>query len=164
MDHESLNMNNFPFLTQPYTIEKMKPIHLSAVLAIEKKSFPQPWSLSLFMSEFTNRLATYLVLRIKRKVIGYIGYWNLFEEAHITTFAIHPDYRRQGFGKKLIQYALNLIMNQGCHEVFLEVRVSNFPAQNLYRSLGFSSIGIRKKYYSDGEDAIIMKKIISKED
>ena len=51
------------------------------------------------MSEFTNRLATYLVLRIKRKVIGYIGYWYLFEEAHITTFAIHPDYRRQGLGK-----------------------------------------------------------------
>lgn len=164
MDRESLNMNNSPFSAEPYTIEKMKPIHLSAVLAIEKKSFPQPWSLSLFMSEFSNRLATYLVLRIKRKIIGYIGYWNLFEEAHITTFAIHPDFRRQGFGKKLIQYVLNSILNQGCHEVFLEVRISNFPAQNLYRSLGFSSIGIRKKYYSDGEDAIIMKKIIGKED
>jgi ribosomal-protein-alanine N-acetyltransferase len=54
-------------------------------------------------------------------------------------------------------------LNQGCQEVFLEVRVSNFPAQNLYRSLDFTAIGIRTKYYSDGEDAIIMKKIISKE-
>jgi ribosomal-protein-alanine N-acetyltransferase len=163
MDHESLNMNNSPFPAEPYVIEKMKPIHLSAVLAIEKKSFPQPWSFSLFMSEFTNRLATYLVLQIKRKVIGYIGYWYLFEEAHITTFAIHPDYRRQGLGKKFLQYALNSILNQGCQEVFLEVRVSNFPAQNLYHSLDFTAIGIRTKYYSDGEDAIIMKKIISKE-
>jgi ribosomal-protein-alanine N-acetyltransferase len=156
-------MNNSPFPTEPYAIEKMKPIHLSAVLAIEKKSFPQPWSLSLFMSEFTNRLATYLVLRLKRKVIGYIGYWYLFEEAHITTFAIHPDYRRQGLGKQLLKHALNLILNQGCHEVFLEVRISNFPAQNLYHSLGFTAVGIRKKYYSDGEDAIIMKKIMSQE-
>ncbi|QPM69216.1 ribosomal protein S18-alanine N-acetyltransferase [Atribacter laminatus] len=156
-------MNNSPFPTEPYAIEKMKPIHLSAVLAIEKKSFPQPWSLSLFMSEFTNRLATYLVLRLKRKVIGYIGYWYLFEEAHITTFAIHPDYRRQGLGKQLLKHALNLILNQGCHEVFLEVRISNFPAQNLYHSLGFTAVGIRKKYYIDGEDAIIMKKIMSQE-
>ncbi len=156
-------MNNSLFPTEPYAIEKMKPIHLSAVLAIEKKSFPQPWSLSLFMSEFTNRLATYLILRMKRKVIGYIGYWYLFEEAHITTFAIHPDYRRQGLGKQLLKHALNLILNQGCQEVFLEVRISNFPAQNLYHSLGFTSVGIRKKYYSDGEDAIIMKKIMSQE-
>ncbi len=165
MDREFLNMNNPLFSNgTSYTIEKMKPTHLSAVLAIEKKSFPQPWSFSLFMSEFSNRLATYLVLRFKGKVIGYIGYWTFLEEAHITTFAIHPDYRRQGFGRKLIQYVLNSIMNQGCHEVLLEVRVSNFPAQNLYCSLGFTSIGIRKKYYSDGEDAIIMKKIIGKAD
>ncbi len=159
MVHESLNLNRPSNEEDPYQIEKMKPIHLPDVIAIEKKSFPQPWSFSLYLSELSNRMATYLVLLFHSKVVGYIGLWTLLDEAHITTFAIHPNFRRHGLGKKLFQYALDFSHNQGCREILLEVRVSNIVAQNLYRTFGFTSYGIRKKYYNDGEDALLMKKI-----
>jgi len=158
MGHEFSKMHKPISPSDPYQIEKMKSIHLPAVLSIEKKSFSQPWSFSLFISELSNRMANYLVLLIEGRVVGYIGMWTFLDEAHITTFAIHPDCRRQGYGKKLFLHALKYAIDQGCLDILLEVRASNLPAQNLYRSLGFGFFGIRKKYYSDGEDALLMKK------
>ncbi len=148
---ESLGENEFE-------IVKMRSQHIPFIIAIERKSFPQPWSYSLFLSELSNRMATYFVALWQGKVIGYIGMWIVWEEAHITTFAIHPAYRRKGFGEKLFTYALSYALSQGCKEVLLEVRVSNFVAQHLYRKLGFRAVGRRRGYYTDGEDAIVMKK------
>lgn len=164
MDHEFLKMNNVLPPTELYSIEKMKLSHLPAVLAIERKSFPQPWSYSLFVSEFSNRFAHYLVIRIRKRIIGYIGFWTLLDEAHITTFAIHPEYRGQGYGKKLFLYTLATLEKIGCRDILLEVRTSNLIARKLYQSLGFISYGVRKNYYSDGEDALLMKKTIIKKD
>ena len=99
----------------------------------------------------------------QNKVIGYLGLWMVWGEGHITTFAIHPAYRGKGFGKKLFSYALDYARNEGCREVLLEVRPSNVKAQNLYRKFGFQVIGVRKHYYADGEDALVMKKFFEKE-
>ncbi|HPT64077.1 MAG TPA: ribosomal protein S18-alanine N-acetyltransferase, partial [Candidatus Atribacteria bacterium] len=118
-----------------------------------------PWSYSLFLSELSNQAATYLVAFFQGKIIGYLGLWIVWGEAHITTFAIHPAYRGEGFGKKLFGYALDYAKSQGCSEVSLEVRSSNIKAQNLYHSFGFKKIGVRKRYYADGEDAWVMKKV-----
>lgn len=141
-----------------FKIARMRTQHIPFIVAIEKKSFPQPWSYSLFLSEMSNRMASYFVALWQEKVIGYIGMWLVFEEAHITTFAIHPAYRGKGFGKRLFSYALRYALSRGCKEVLLEVRVSNVIAQNLYLGFGFRPVGRRRKYYSDGEDAILMKK------
>lgn len=139
-------------------IVPMRTQHIPFVVAIERKSFPQPWSYSLFLSEISNRMASYFVALWENKVIGYIGLWIVWEEAHITTFAIHPAYRGRGFGKRLFAHALEHIALRGCKEVLLEVRVSNTIAQKLYRDFGFLPVGRRRGYYSDGEDAILMKK------
>jgi len=141
-----------------FQIVEMRAHHLPYVVAIERRSFPQPWSYSLFLTELSNRVASYFVALLSGKVIGYIGLWVTWEEGHITTFAIHPRYRGKGFGKKLFHYALEYARSCGCERVFLEVRVSNNRAQGLYRRFGFETVGLRPRYYMDGEDALVMRK------
>jgi len=73
-----------------FQIVEMQAHHLPYVVAIERRSFSQPWSYSLFLTELSNKVASYFVALFEGRVIGYIGLWILWEEGHITTFAIHP--------------------------------------------------------------------------
>jgi ribosomal-protein-alanine N-acetyltransferase len=90
-------------------------------------------------------------------IIGFAGLWLMVDEAHITTIALHPDYRRQGLGEFLLTSLIDIAYRIGARWVTLEVRVSNYIAQNLYRKYGFREAGLRHRYYSDNqEDALIM--------
>jgi ribosomal-protein-alanine N-acetyltransferase len=90
-------------------------------------------------------------------IIGFAGLWLMVDEAHITTIAMHPDFRRLGLGEFLLVALIDISYNIGAKWVTLEVRVSNHTAQNLYRKYGFREAGLRHRYYSDNqEDALIM--------
>jgi len=90
-------------------------------------------------------------------IVGFAGLWLMVDEAHITTIAVHPQYRRQGLGELLLTSLIDISYEIGAKWVTLEVRVSNHTAQNLYRKYGFREAGVRHRYYSDnGEDALIM--------
>jgi ribosomal-protein-alanine N-acetyltransferase len=90
-------------------------------------------------------------------IIGFAGLWLMVDEAHITTIAMHPDYRRLGLGEFLLVSLIDIAYDIGAKWVTLEVRVSNYTAQNLYRKYGFREAGLRHRYYSDNqEDALIM--------
>ncbi len=90
-------------------------------------------------------------------IIGFAGLWLMVDEAHITTIAMHPDYRRLGLGEFMLMHLIEIAYSIGAKWVTLEVRVSNYNAQNLYRKYGFREAGVRHKYYSDNqEDALIM--------
>ena len=90
-------------------------------------------------------------------VIGYGGLWLMVDEAHISTIASHPDWRRRGIGELLLLAMIDSAAEIGANIVTLEVRVTNVPAQALYAKYGFEVVGRRKGYYSDnGEDAYIM--------
>jgi len=90
-------------------------------------------------------------------MVGFAGLWLMVDEAHITTIAIHPDYRRRGLGELLLVSLIDIAYDIGARWVTLEVRVSNYTAQNLYRKYGFHESGVRHRYYSDNqEDALIM--------
>jgi len=83
--------------------------------------------------------------------------WLIVDEAHVATVATHPEYRRQGIGKRLLAHALRLIMRDGARSSFLEVRESNLAAQEMYRKFGYEVTGRRQRYYRDNdEDAILM--------
>jgi ribosomal-protein-alanine N-acetyltransferase len=83
--------------------------------------------------------------------------WLMVDEAHITTFAVHPAWRRQGIGERLLLAFLDIAVDRGAHEATLEVRLSNLPARRLYEKYGFRPVGLRPNYYSDDrEDALIM--------
>ena len=105
----------------------------------------------------TNRLASYLVARVGGRIVAYGGMWLMVDEAHITTFAVHPAWRRQRIGERLLLAFLDLARDRHAREATLEVRLSNLAARRLYEKYGFRPVGLRPRYYSDNnEDALIM--------
>ncbi len=139
-------------------VDRMTLEDLPEVQAIERASFTTPWPPHAYRTEIqTNRLAHYLVARYGDEVVGFGGMWLMVDEAHITTFAVRPDWRRRGIGERLLLALLDLARARQAHEATLEVRPSNLPARRLYEKFGFRPVGIRPRYYSDNhEDALIM--------
>ena len=140
------------------TIEAMALEDLGEVQRIEQASFSTPWPENAYRSELlTNRLASYLVARIGGRLVAYGGMWLMVDEAHITTFAVHPGWRRQRVGERLLLACLDLARDRHAREATLEVRLSNLAARRLYEKYGFRPVGLRPRYYSDNhEDALIM--------
>ena len=145
-------------LTAAVRIGPMGLDDIAAVLEIERASFTTPWPPEAFHQELRhNRLARYTVARQGTAVVGYAGVWLMVDEAHITTFAVHPDWRRQGVGRRLLLAMLVVAEELGAARMTLEVRVSNLAAQALYAGHGFAIAGRRERYYTDdGEDAYVM--------
>jgi len=140
------------------SVEPMTLDHLPAVHAIERASFSVPWPDDAYRNELlTNRLASYIVARAGDEVVGFGGLWVMVDEAHITTFAVHPRWRRQRIGERLLLTLIDLARGRRAREATLEVRLSNLPARRLYEKYGFRPVGLRPRYYSDdNEDALIM--------
>jgi ribosomal-protein-alanine N-acetyltransferase len=139
-------------------VEPMTFADIPAVHAIERSSFAVPWPDDAYRSELaTNRLASYIVARTDDEVVGFAGLWVMVDEAHVTTFAVEPRWRRRGVGERLLLALLDIAEARRAREATLEVRLSNVPARRLYEKFGFRPVGIRPRYYSDnGEDALIM--------
>ncbi len=140
------------------TIRPMAIADLEAVQRIERASFTTPWPPQAYRQELeTNRLAHYLVGQLGDDVVAYGGIWLMVDEAHITTFAVHPRYRRRRIGERLLLAMIDLSADRRAREATLEVRLSNLAARRLYEKYGFRPVGIRPRYYSDDqEDALIM--------
>jgi ribosomal-protein-alanine N-acetyltransferase len=137
----------------------MTAADVSAVHEIEVATFASPWSRESLLSEMErNACARYLVAADEGgAVVAYAGAWIIFDEAHITNVAVAKAQRGKGVGRAimaaLVQYAANL----GAQYMTLEVRRSNAVAQNLYKSMGFVELAVRKRYYEDnGEDALLL--------
>ncbi len=140
-------------------ISRMKTEDLDEVMEIEEDAFTMSWSRWMFEREVINTdRSHFLVARNSSEIVGYIGFWMAMnEEAHIVTIAVQDDFRCQGVGSVLMAAALILAVHLGANKATLEVRVSNIPAQNLYRKFGYETAVIRRKFYSDtGEDAYVM--------
>jgi len=127
------------------------------ILEIERSSFRTPWNLIQFLDELTNPVSHLWGLIQDEKLIGYICFWTIGDEIHILNIAIHPEKRRKGMARYLLNQLINMAKEKDVSEIWLEVRVSNKPAISLYESLGFKKVGLRKGYYPDThEDAILM--------
>jgi ribosomal-protein-alanine N-acetyltransferase len=131
---------------------------LPAVQVIERAAFSAPWPANAYRTELeTNKLAHYLVIRVSDEIAGFAGLWLMVDEAHITTFAIAPAWRRNHLAERLLVAILDIALDRQATEATLEVRLSNLPARRLYEKFGFRPVGIRPRYYSDNnEDALIM--------
>jgi ribosomal-protein-alanine N-acetyltransferase len=145
-------------LTARVVVDPMRIEDVPAVHEIERLSFATPWPAYAFEQELRgNRLARYVVARAGETVVGFAGIWLMVDEAHITTFSVHPDWRRQGIGRQLLLNLVELSGTLRARRMTLEVRSSNDAAQALYRSFGFAVAGRRPRYYTDdGEDALVM--------
>ncbi len=142
----------------PYHLRPMTMADLTAVAAIDRLSFPTPARPGLYEHELSgNTLAHYQILLTGEETIGYAGFWLIGDEVHISTIAVHPDWRGQGLGELLLLNMLILAYAHPTNIVTLEVRQSNTSAQQLYLKYRFEMVGRRRRYYRDtGEDALIM--------
>lgn len=169
----------------PVQIEPMRVEDIGPVLEIERLSFSAPWSARAYEYELRyNDLAHYYVARMmngaaaksawsprdwletifrtsvpseESSIVGYVGFWLMVGEAHISTIAVKPGYRRRSIGELLLVASLEHAIELHAHQATLEVRVSNISAQELYLKYGFVKAGLRKGYYTDNnEDGIIM--------
>lgn len=143
-------------------VRPMETEDLAEVLRIDRLSFPTPWPERTYRYELDENLSAHLfVAEIeeggRRRVVGYVGYWVIVDEMHISTLAVDPEYRRRGIGEQLLRAALDHAVDQGAGLATLEVRVSNGAAVELYRKHAFEVVGRRPRYYRDnGEDAFLM--------
>ena len=166
----------------PFTIRPMLPGDVPTVVAIDQLSFPAPWQASSYLYELKHptrsfyytllkpapndpaparqgwfrRLRALLKLAQDSRVIGYVGCRWRPTDAHISTIAVHPDWRGKGLGELLLLAVIENALAQGGDVVSLEVRPSNPVPQRLYRKYGFRFIGVNRGYYRDGEDAWLM--------
>ncbi len=162
----------------PYSFENMQWKDVSAVMAIEHRSFSLPWSANTYRHEILdNANAHYFVLRqragpperwtdwlsrLARRepegpIIGYGGFWLIADEAHISTIAVDIGWRGRGLGEYLLASMVERAIALHAASITLEVRESNRVAQNLYRKYGFVVTGQRSRYYQDNhENALLM--------
>lgn len=139
-------------------LEAMRMGDVPAVIAIEQASFPTQWPTDAFYTELqTNKLAHYYVARLGDRVVGYAGIWVIMDDAHVTTLAVLPQLRGRRYGEILLLRLIDEAVTRAASWLTLEVRESNVAAQQLYRKYGFTTVAIRKQYYTDNnENALVM--------
>ena len=136
----------------------MKKEHIPGLVEVEKQCFDSGYAEKTFLRELENKIAIYIVAIEDNQVLGYMGLWNICGGADIIDVAVHKDFRRKGIGEGLMAEMLKACEKENIFEINLEVRASNLAAQNLYKKMGFSEVGLRKLYYENKEDAILMQR------
>jgi ribosomal-protein-alanine N-acetyltransferase len=142
---------------------------LPGIVQIERLAFDNPWSLDAFERELSLPFSR-LIVAIQAStqtaartapddanLIGFLCRWMVADECHILNVAVHPQMRQQGIGKRLMQHALAEARTKKVQVITLEVRRSNLAARSLYRKLEFQERRLRRNYYGQGEDAIVME-------
>lgn len=130
---------------------------ITEILLIANESFPLPWSMKSFLDELKNPQSIFKVAEVDEKIIGYVVFRIVLDEAELLSIAVKPSFRNRGIAKALLSATINELKDK-VKACYLEVRVSNQPAINLYKKLGFKVCGVRKNYYIiPEEDALLMK-------
>ena len=140
-----------------YVIRTISKRDTKQLAELDKVCFAVPWSEQAFIDETENELANYIIAEDNGTVIGYVGYWKVVDEGHITNIAVSPDYRRKGIASEMLSRIIKAAYDDNLYLLTLEVRKSNIAAQKLYEKFGFEPLGERKNYYHlPTEDAVIM--------
>ncbi|MFH1336024.1 MAG: ribosomal protein S18-alanine N-acetyltransferase [Candidatus Zixiibacteriota bacterium] len=141
------------------TVQRMTHEDLDEIARLEKICFSDPWNRKCFEEELEHQFCMPLVVRLDHQVVGYACLWHVDEQMEIANFAVSPEFRRRGIGRRLMEEVLLESRERGCTSVILSVRESNLSAKNLYEEFGYVEVGRRKRYYRyPVEDAVIMVK------
>jgi len=154
-------------LSSPFTLRQFRPSDIDKVMYINQVSLPENYSSYFFMDLFEQFPETFIVAEGDGEIMGYImcrvetglpsfRSFDIPKRGHIISIGVLPQYRNRGVGRALVQKALQAMTKYKAKECYLEVRVSNLPAINLYEKLGFKVTKIAKSYYADGENAYMM--------
>ena len=137
--------------------EPLTEDYFGRIMLIEHEAYPEPWTVGMFRDEVRSDRSFFYVALLEDDLIGYAGFWQILDEAHITSVTVSKAYRGQGFGREQLNHLMAQGRAVGVSTYTLEVRESNIPALRLYESMGFQAVGVRKGYYSKTqEDAVVM--------
>lgn len=139
----------------------MEKRHLDGLVKVEEECFNSGYARSTFEKELENKIAVYFVAEEKGEVLGYAGMWNICGSADIMNVGVLKKCRRMGIAQRLLSVIEDYCRENSIFEINLEVRVSNTPARNLYKKLGYTEIDVRKGYYDGKEDGFVMKHILT---
>jgi ribosomal-protein-alanine N-acetyltransferase len=152
-----------------YVLRGFGPADLDAVMNINRVCLPENYAPFFFLDTFNTFPEAFIIAESQAQVVGYImcrlehGFSDLRKlrfarKGHIISVAVMPEYRNLGIGYSLVQQALSALTAQHIDECYLEVRVSNYPAINLYKKMGFDIARTIPRYYFDGSEAYVMSK------
>lgn len=144
------------------TLRQMTDADLPAVLKIERSTFPfDAWSEGMLRGELADQPRTrhYIVAVTGGRIVGYAGLAAAGDQADVQTIAVSAEMQRAGIGSAMLKELLGEAERRGATAVFLEVRADNPSAQAMYERFGFERIGLRRDYYDDGTDAIMMRRL-----
>jgi ribosomal-protein-alanine N-acetyltransferase len=141
------------------TIQRMTQDDIEEIARLERLCFSDPWAKENFREELRRRVSVPLVVKSGQTIIGYMCLWHIEDQMEIANFAVSPDFRERGVGRKMMEKVLWEAKERGCTNLILSVRESNLSAIRLYTSDGFVEVRRRRGYYREpSEDAIIMVK------
>jgi len=158
-------------LLQNYSLRVFTPADIESVVNINRICLPENYAPYFFLDTFNSLPQSFIVAESQGRVIGYImcrmehGFSDVrklhfAKKGHIISVAVMPEFRRMGIGRGLVEYALSALSSLSADECFLEVRISNDPAIELYNRLGFQIARTISRYYYDGSDAYVMVRVI----
>lgn len=140
-------------------ISRMTVSDLNEIEDILFSDFDDFWNINTFKIELLNPNSKYIVAKIDNKIVGYAGIWKAVDDVHITNIVTAKNLRRQNIGSILLSNLIEMAKAEnGITSITLEVNCNNLPAKKLYEKFGFEVVGLRKKYYNNIDDAIIMTK------
>ena len=134
---------------------------IKTIASLEPIIFSEPWTEEMVRADVEARISRYIIAEIddgvgNARVVGYLGYWLVFDECSINNVAVIPELQGQGIGDMLMEKVIGETEGYGARVWVLEVRAGNEAAIALYKKYGFTNVGTRKGYYENGEDAIMM--------
>ena len=159
VDHEGDLQPTDAESSQDLVIVPMRRAHIRKIMPIEQQVYPRPWTAQVFVEELEQARVGkrhYLVGTIGDELVGYGGLLYVENDAHVTNIAVHPMWRSRGIATELLLDLAWEANRCGCEAMTLEVRHTNVAAQQLYRRFGFVPACVRKKYYENRDDAIVM--------
>ncbi len=137
-------------------IRKILKKDIKQIVLLEEELLGETLGVELLENELNSNITTFYVATIGDKVVGYIGRYAYIDEAEILNFVVDANYQRQGIGQRLFDKIKEDLPQ--LKKITLEVKASNTKALNFYYKNGFTKIDVRKKYYKDGEDALVLMK------
>lgn len=140
-------------------VREMEEKDLDTIVKIENDIYLDKWNKDAYLNDLVNDIAYNYVLEHEGVILGYYGFWIMFDNIDITKVSIRKELQGKKLSNILMEDLFSRISNLDINTVTLEVRKSNFKAIGLYKKYGFEQISERKNYYGD-EDAIIMQKVM----
>lgn len=143
-----------------FKIRNIEKADIPILVVLEEELLKETVGEEMLASELHNRFAKFFVATFNNQVIGYLSCWMVEETVDIINVVIDKNYQHQGYGQALFSEMEKVAKDNNCTEIMLEVKENNFQAINFYQQQGYEQISIRKHYYQDQTNALIMKKVI----